>query len=84
MVKKYRKKGERGKWNQKDVKGAIQVVKEAQMIAYGAAKHIQIPRETLRGCVSGKVSLDAMVESPPTLSQAEEAEIVETCQVFGE
>ena len=34
--------------------------------------------------MTGKVSLDAKVGRPTTLSKDEEAEIVETCQVFAE
>ena len=82
MVRNYIKKGQKGKWNQEDMMGAIWAVKEAQMTVYETATHFWTQRETLWSCVTGKVNLDAKVRGLDTLSKDEEAEIVETCQVF--
>ena len=84
MVRNYKKKGEKGKWNEEDMMEAMKAVNELQMTVYGAAKHYKIPRETLRSRVTGKVSLNAKTGRPTTLTTDEEAEIVETCQVFAE
>ena len=84
MVRKYAKKGVKGKWKEDDMMAAVEAVKVAQMTVCGAAKHFNVPRETLRSRVIGKISLGAKVGRPTTLSKDEEAEIVETCQIFAE
>ena len=56
----------------------------AQITVSGAAKHFNVPRETLRHQVTGQVRENARVGRPTILSKEEEDEIVEMCQVFGE
>ena len=68
MVRNYIKKREKRKWNEEDMIGAIRAVKKAQMTVYGAAKHFQILKN-LQSRVTGKVSLDAKVGRPTTLSK---------------
>ena len=56
----------------------------AQTTLSGAAKHFDVSCETLRRCVTGKVSMNARIGQPTVLVNEEEDEIVETCQVFTE
>ena len=84
MVRNYKKKGDKGKWNEEDMIAAIEAVKVEKITVYEASKRFKIPRETLRSRVIGKVILKARTGRPTTLTENEEAEIVETCQIFAE
>ena len=45
MGRNYKKEGQIGNWNEKDMVTAIQALKIARMTVYGAAKHSRIPSE---------------------------------------
>ena len=59
MVRNYQKKEVRNKWKEDDMKAAIEAVTSTQMTLSGAAKYFDVPRETLRRRVTGKVRVNA-------------------------
>ena len=65
-----------------DMKKAIDDVVNAKCTVYTASKKYHIPRETLRRHVNTHSVL--VVGRPPVLTATQEAEIVETCQIFSE
>ena len=82
MVRNYKKKGEKGKWNEEDMSASIKAVKVEKMTVYGASKQLKFHRKRYE-VVIGSV-LQARAGWPTTLREDEQAEIVETCQIFAE
>ena len=75
MVCNYKKKTAGAQWTEDDMKNA-------KLTVYAASKKYHIPRETLRRHVNTPSVL--VVGRPPVLTATQEAEIVETCQIFSE
>ena len=82
MVRNYKRKTEGPRWTEQDMSDAVEEVKKGRLTAYSAAKKYGIPRQTLERHIHrpgvGKVG------RPSVLSAAQEAEIVETCQIFSQ
>ena len=82
MVRNYKRKSNREKWNEKEeVKAAIEDVNSG-LTMYVASKKYDIPEATLRRHICRS---DIRSVGRPTALQPEvEIEIIETCQIFAE